>query len=288
MLGVLNLGTIQRRLRLNFADLYKKGLSCDSITGDFRLEGPLVSTSNLEIRSPSALFDVKGQINLQKETLDHQMEVTLPLSSSLYAGCLAGPAACAGIFVVDRIWGDKLDRTATLEYAVTGTWANPKVTETEDIRMTQSEVVAIRVTSGDDVGLLDETPEFAKAADAGAALAVLPENFAQYGRDYRGLSAQYVWLREWLCEQAGRLAWRLSVAAFPPASSRTAVRCRRGCAPAVWPSMKKARYGPTMTSSTCSMPRSTTPGRYCESDVLSRYQTRVVSSGSAGRIGDML
>ena len=133
VLGVLNLGTIQRRLRLNFSDLYKKGLSCDSITGDFRLEGPLVSTSNLEIRSPSALIDVKGQINLQKETLDHQMEVTLPLSSNLYAGCLAGPAACAGIFVVERIWGDKLDRTATLEYAVTGTWANPKVTETEGI-----------------------------------------------------------------------------------------------------------------------------------------------------------
>ncbi|MZR64247.1 YhdP family protein [Alcanivorax sp. DP30] len=133
VLGVLNLGTIQRRLRLNFSDLYKKGLSCDSITGDFRVEGPLVSTSNLAIRSPSALIDVQGQINLEKETLDHQMEVTLPLSSNLYAGCLAGPAACAGIFVVERIWGDKLDRTATLEYAVTGTWANPKVTETEGI-----------------------------------------------------------------------------------------------------------------------------------------------------------
>ncbi|MQX54911.1 YhdP family protein [Alcanivorax sediminis] len=133
VLGVLNLGTIQRRLRLNFSDLYKKGLSCDSITGDFLIEGPLVSTTNLQIRSPSAQIEVQGQMNLDKETLDHKMEVTLPLSSNLYAGCLAGPAACAGIFVVERIWGDKLDRTATLEYAVTGTWANPKVTETEGI-----------------------------------------------------------------------------------------------------------------------------------------------------------
>lgn len=131
VLGILNLGTIQRRLRLNFSDLYKKGLSCDSITGDFRVEGPLVSTANLAIRSPSALIDVQGEVNLDKETLNHQMQVTLPLSSNLYAGCLAGPAACAGIFVVERIWGDKLDRTATMEYAVTGTWSNPKVSETE-------------------------------------------------------------------------------------------------------------------------------------------------------------
>ena len=70
-------------------------------------------------------------MDLEKETLNHQMEVTLPLSSNLYAGCLAGPAACAGIFVVERIWGDKLDRTATMEYAVTGTWSDPKVKETE-------------------------------------------------------------------------------------------------------------------------------------------------------------
>ena len=133
LLGILNLGTIQRRLRLDFSDLYKKGLSCDSITGDFALDGPQVSTSNLAIDSPSAAIRVKGAINLEKETLNHQMEVTLPLSSNLYAGCLAGPAACAGIFVVERIWGDKLDKTATMEYRVSGSWSDPDVSETEGI-----------------------------------------------------------------------------------------------------------------------------------------------------------
>ncbi|MCG8392935.1 MAG: TIGR02099 family protein [Pseudomonadales bacterium] len=133
VLGILNLGTIQRRLRLDFSDLYKKGLSCDSISGDFIINGSRVSTSNFAIDSPSAAIRVKGAIDLEKQTLDHQMEVTLPLSSNLYAGCLAGPAACAGIFVVERIWGDKLDKTATMEYSVTGNWANPKVSETEGI-----------------------------------------------------------------------------------------------------------------------------------------------------------
>ena len=92
-----NIGTIQRRLRLDFSDLYKKGLSCDSITGDFRIDGPSVSTTNLAIKPPSAIIEAQGNVDLEKETLNHQMEVTLPLSSNLYAGCLAGPAACAGI-----------------------------------------------------------------------------------------------------------------------------------------------------------------------------------------------
>ena len=133
LLGILNIGTIQRRLRLDFSDLYKKGMSCDSITGDFSIDGPRVATSNLAIDSPSAAIRVKGAIDLEKETLDHNMEVTLPLSSNLYAGCLAGPAACAGIFVVERIWGDRLDKTTTMEYRVTGNWSSPQVKETEGI-----------------------------------------------------------------------------------------------------------------------------------------------------------
>ncbi|EKF74164.1 hypothetical protein A11A3_10107 [Alcanivorax hongdengensis A-11-3] len=133
VLGVLNIGTIQRRLRLDFSDLYKKGLSCDGISGDFSINGPRVSTSNLRINSPSAAIEVKGEMNLDKETLNHQMKVTLPISSNLYAGCLAGPAACAGIFVVERIWGDKLDKTTTMEFKVTGNWSNPNVKETEGI-----------------------------------------------------------------------------------------------------------------------------------------------------------
>lgn len=131
LLGVFNVGTLQRRLRLDFSDLYKKGLSCDSIKGDLQFDGPTLSTSNLEIQSPSAAFSIKGHANLARQTLDQQVEMTLPISSNLYAGCIAGPAVCAGIFVVERIWGDKLDKTTTMTYQVSGPWKDPKVKETE-------------------------------------------------------------------------------------------------------------------------------------------------------------
>lgn len=133
VLGIFNISSLSRRLRLDFSDLYKKGLSFDSISGDFRINGPIVSTSNLVIKSPSAEFRIRGSMNIKKETLDHYMEVTLPVSSNLYAGCLAGPAACAGIFVFERLWGNKLEKMTTLEYRVTGTWENPRVKETRGL-----------------------------------------------------------------------------------------------------------------------------------------------------------
>lgn len=129
VLGVLNIGTLQRRLRLDFSDLYKKGLSCDSITGQFAFQGPRLTVSDLNIDSPSAIFEVNGSMNLAERSLDQRVKMTLPISSNLYAGCLAGPAVCAGIFVVERLWGDKLDKTTSMEYHVFGPWKDPKVKE---------------------------------------------------------------------------------------------------------------------------------------------------------------
>lgn len=133
VLGVFNIGTVSRRLRFDFTDLYKKGLSCDSIGGDFEINGALLTTQNLVIKSPSAEFRVKGEVNMETETLNNAVEVTLPVSSNLYVGCLAGPAACAGIFVVERLWGDRLEKMTTLGYRVTGTWDNPDVKEVQGL-----------------------------------------------------------------------------------------------------------------------------------------------------------
>ncbi|MDF1781614.1 MAG: YhdP family protein [Alcanivoracaceae bacterium] len=131
VLGVFNLGTVSRRLRFDFSDLYKKGLTCDSIGGDFQFDGPALTTENLVIKSPSAEFRVKGKVNMETESLDHNMEVILPVSSNLYVGCLAGPTACAGIFVVERLWGNRLEKMTSLGYHVTGSLDDPKVEEVQ-------------------------------------------------------------------------------------------------------------------------------------------------------------
>ena len=131
MLGIFNVNAVTRRLRLDFSDVYKKGLSCDEISGDFTVEGPVVTTRNLVLDSPSAEFRISGTTNLESEQLQQKVDVTLPTSSSLYLGCLAGPAACAGAFVVERLWGNKLEKMLSLSYSVTGSWHDPKVKEME-------------------------------------------------------------------------------------------------------------------------------------------------------------
>ncbi|WP_111657328.1 YhdP family protein [Isoalcanivorax indicus] len=132
LLGLVNVGnTLARRLRLDFSDVVSQGLVADSIRGNFSVDGPQIHTDNLRIRSPSAEFAIAGGLDLQAQTMDYDIEVTLPLSGNLYAGCLAGPAACAGIFVVERLWGERLEKMTSMGYHVSGSWDEPDVEETE-------------------------------------------------------------------------------------------------------------------------------------------------------------
>jgi len=72
------------------------------------------------------------------------------------------------------------------------------------------QIAAIQMTSGKqpDDNLRQAETLLAEARQKGAELAVLPENFAGYGGDYRVLGERHDELVGWLCEQARSLGIR--------------------------------------------------------------------------------
>lgn len=127
--GLFNPATWQRRLKFDFSDLYRKGVAFDTLTGDLRLADGTVSTQNLLAKGPSAMFEIEGNTLLRNDAIDARLKVTLPLSSNLYVGCIAGLAACAGIVAFEQLWGERLEKLTTLAYDVRGTWQDPLVKE---------------------------------------------------------------------------------------------------------------------------------------------------------------
>lgn len=130
--GVFNISTWQRRMKLDFTDLYKKGVAFDQLTGDLVLDGGRVSTSNLVVKGPSALFEGSGSTDLASHAISSRLRVTLPLNSNLYVGCLAGLPACAGIVAFEQLWGDRLEKMTTLSYDVSGVWEDPQIRLLDD------------------------------------------------------------------------------------------------------------------------------------------------------------
>lgn len=130
-LGALNINSLSRRLKLDFSDLYKSGLTFDKLTADVALsEQTLTLTEAMQVDGPGGKFIVTGSAFLPTRELDMRVAVVLPVSTSLpLVAILAGlsPPVAASIFITEKLVGDELSRFTTANYTVTGDWQDPEM-----------------------------------------------------------------------------------------------------------------------------------------------------------------
>jgi len=129
--NLLNSDTLWRRLKLDFSDLYERGVAFDAISGKAQIiNGLLTMDPELQIVGPSGAFKLSGTTNMASEELDMRLVVVLPLTQNLpLAALLMGAGAPIGgaLFVLDKILGDPLSKLTSATYSVTGTWDQPEV-----------------------------------------------------------------------------------------------------------------------------------------------------------------
>ncbi len=130
LVGIFNVANLLRRLQLDFADLYKKGISFDRFDGSFALNGGLIElTQPLTVNGPSSRFRLAGVLDLNSEQVDMQMTATLPLAGNLpwIAALTGGLPVAAGVFVASKVFGDQVDRFSSAVYTISGSWRDPQV-----------------------------------------------------------------------------------------------------------------------------------------------------------------
>ncbi|KAA1176351.1 hypothetical protein FWJ25_04260 [Marinobacter salinexigens] len=129
--NLLNADTLWRRLKLDFSDLYERGVAFDAISGKANIRNGLVSLDpEVQVVGPSGAFKLSGVTDISTETLDMRLVVVLPLTQNLpLAALLMGAGAPIGgaLFVLDKILGDPLSRLTSATYSVTGSWDDPLV-----------------------------------------------------------------------------------------------------------------------------------------------------------------
>jgi len=129
--NLLNTDTLWRRLRLDFSDLYERGVAFDAISGKARItNGLLTLDPELQLVGPSGAFKLNGTTNMAEENLSMRLVVVLPVTQNLpLAAILMGASAPIGgaLFVLDKILGDPLSKLTSATYSVTGSWDEPEV-----------------------------------------------------------------------------------------------------------------------------------------------------------------
>jgi uncharacterized protein YhdP len=129
VLGLFSIAALPRRMALDFSDLTEKGLSFDSVHGDFELRDGNAYTSNLLLRGPAAEIGVAGRTGLRTRDYDQTAVVTGNLGASLpVAGALAGgPAIGAALLLFSQVFKEPLKGITRGYYRITGPWDNPMV-----------------------------------------------------------------------------------------------------------------------------------------------------------------
>lgn len=127
LLGLLSLQSLPRRLTLDFRDLFSNGFAFDKINATVKIEQGVMRSDDFAMSGPAADVKIKGETNLQKETQHLFVKVMPRISDSISLAALAGgPLVGAVAFLAQKILKDPLNKIASTEYEITGTWDNPQ------------------------------------------------------------------------------------------------------------------------------------------------------------------
>lgn len=122
LVSFINLTAVFQRLRFS-DDLLRSGLAYDEITGSFDLEDGLMTIKDrLVMSGPSSLYQITGEVDLDSETIEGEMFVTLPVSNNLpWIGLLTANIPLAvGAYLFDQIFGDQVDSLSSAVYTLSG------------------------------------------------------------------------------------------------------------------------------------------------------------------------
>ncbi len=132
LLGLLSLQSLPRRLTLDFRDLFSNGFAFDKINANVKIEHGVMRSDNFLMSGPAAKVTIKGETNLQKETQQLYVKVMPNISDSVSLAALAGgPLVGAVAFLAQKILKDPLNKIASSEYEIVGTWDNPQEVNAE-------------------------------------------------------------------------------------------------------------------------------------------------------------
>ena len=132
--GLLSIATIQRRLSLDFSELFSQGLDYRTIKASFEVNDGLAMTKDFSLEGGSADILIEGAVDLVNQQYNQKVKVrpnvssTLPLAGAVAAGPV-GLGVGTAILLADKLAGRLFDKDIvnliSYDYLLTGSWQEP-------------------------------------------------------------------------------------------------------------------------------------------------------------------
>ena len=129
LLGVFSLQSLAHFLTLNFRDVVGKGLPFEKITGTGTVQNGIGRTNDFTMVTAPARVELKGLVDLPKETQDMHAKVIPTVSAGAVAigAAVINPLLGLGALVADLLLSKSIGKAFTIEYSITGSWSKPVI-----------------------------------------------------------------------------------------------------------------------------------------------------------------
>jgi uncharacterized protein YhdP len=151
VVGLLSVAQLERRLSLDFRDIFNRGLGFDKIEGSFRIVDGDAYTCDLSLEGSVADIGIVGRAGLAERDYDQTALVSADVGSSLPAvgAVVAGPQAAAALLLFSQIFKKPLQELSQVYYQVSGDFENPSIERADARRFAATSELA---------GCLNERP----------------------------------------------------------------------------------------------------------------------------------
>ena len=128
LISLMSLQALPRRIALDFRDVFSKGFQFDRIASNAQVESGVIRLKEFRMRGSAAEVEMSGLADIAHETQDLRVRVVPSLGDSAALGLgIVNPVAGVAAAIAQRILKNPLGQIFAYDYAVSGSWTDPKV-----------------------------------------------------------------------------------------------------------------------------------------------------------------
>ncbi|WP_026971504.1 YhdP family protein [Aliagarivorans marinus] len=136
LFSLASLDTVQRRLKLDFRDVFDKGMHYDSISATMQFEDGLMSNDDFFLDGVAGAMRGRGTVDLPSGSLDYRISFAPKFTSSLpvLTAFLVTPATGVAVLALQKLFEPMVEVVTQIDFALTGNISEPELIELERVQ----------------------------------------------------------------------------------------------------------------------------------------------------------
>lgn len=130
--SVLSFDSLIRKLRLDFRDVFSKGLFFNSMEGNLQIDNGIASTDDTVMDGVAGNMEIKGVTDLNTEQIDYQIAFVPKVTSSLpvLVAWMVNPVTGVAALALDQVL-ESAEVVSKIQFELGGTIDKPEIIETK-------------------------------------------------------------------------------------------------------------------------------------------------------------